>query len=106
MDSFSWKEFTATLNGTGNIMISFMPEKRFIIDEVLVLSKNETPPTKKGDVNGDGKVDIADIAAIIDFLAGDTTNVSSTSADVNGDGYVNVADIGAVIDIMAGKSQF
>ena len=51
----------------------------------------------KGDVNGDGSVDVADIAAIIDVMAG----TPNSSADVNSDGTVDVADIAAVIDIMA-----
>ena len=55
-----------------------------------------------GDVNGDGSVDVADIAAIIDVMAG-LESGSSELADVNGDGTVDVADIAAVIDIMAGK---
>lgn len=56
--------------------------------------------SKKGDVNGDGAVNVADIATIIDVMAGTTSN---PRADVNGDGSVNVADIATVIDIMAGK---
>ena len=57
---------------------------------------------KKGDVNGDGTIDVADIATIIDAMAGATGN---SRADVNGDGTIDVADIGAVIDIMAGKGD-
>ena len=55
-----------------------------------------------GDVNGDGYVDVADIAAIIDAMAGNDQS-SASAADVNGDGVVDVADISAVIDIMAGQ---
>ena len=59
----------------------------------------------KGDVNGDGTVDVADISAIIDVMANATIPGASATgpADVNGDGSVDVADISAVIDIMAGK---
>ena len=53
---------------------------------------------KKGDVNGDGSVDVADIACIIDVMAG--TAVYET-ADVNDDKTVDVADIASVISIMA-----
>ena len=56
----------------------------------------------KGDVNGDGTVDVADIAAIIDVMAGTETDATiARRADVNGDGTADVADIAAVIDIMA-----
>ena len=62
-------------------------------------------PKKKGDVNNDNNVDVADIASIIDYMAGATIPDASASgrADVNGDGNVDVADISTVIDIMAGK---
>jgi hypothetical protein len=54
----------------------------------------------KGDVNGDGAVDVADIAEIISVMAGSVVN---PHADVNGDGAVDVADIAEVITIMASK---
>ncbi|MBO7139415.1 MAG: dockerin type I repeat-containing protein [Prevotella sp.] len=57
-----------------------------------------------GDVNGDGSVDVADIAAVIDVMAGTSLpsgGAGGGSADVNGDGTVDVADIAAIIDIMA-----
>ncbi len=53
----------------------------------------------KGDVNGDGSVDVADISAIISQMAG---TAQYDDADVNGDGSVDVADISSVITIMAG----
>ena len=58
----------------------------------------------RGDVNGDGTVDVADIAAIITIMAGDRGQDTELTrrADVNGDGNVDVADIATVIDIMAG----
>ncbi len=59
---------------------------------------------RRGDVNGDGAVDVADIAAIINVMAGTAVPGASpsTSADVNGDGTVDVADIAAIINLMAG----
>ena len=61
----------------------------------------------RGDVNGDGTVDVADIGAVIDFMASGTTpgTIVSEPADVNGDHSVDVADIGTIIDIMAGKGD-
>ncbi len=57
----------------------------------------------KGDVNGDGTVNVADISALISFMAGDEGSISLEVADVNADGSVNVADISYVISIMAGE---
>ena len=56
----------------------------------------------KGDVNGDGVVDVADISAIISVMATVPDGEASATADVNGDGAVDVADISTVITIMAG----
>ena len=63
------------------------------------------PDQPKGDVNGDGIVDVADISAVITVMAEPIVPGSSTAvqADVNGDGTVDVADISAVITIMAGN---
>jgi len=52
----------------------------------------------KGDVNADGKVDVADITQVIAVMAAGTY---TAAADVNGDKEVDVADISQVISIMA-----
>jgi len=57
----------------------------------------------KGDVNGDGKVNVGDIMAVINVMAGVGGEAEKAAADINGDGAVNVGDIMAVINIMAGK---
>lgn len=62
----------------------------------------EVSDQPKGDVNGDQTVDVADIASVIDCMAGSGA-VDKAAADVNGDGTVDVADIATIIDIMAGK---
>ena len=54
-------------------------------------------PGRKGDVNGDGEVNIADVNAIIDCIL--TGNINP-QGDVNGDTEVNIADVNAVIDII------
>ena len=51
-----------------------------------------------GDVNGDGQIDVADVASIITAMAASS---NLPTADVNGDGTVDVADIATVITIMA-----
>lgn len=55
----------------------------------------------KGDVNGDGEVNIADINVIVDIILGGSVDTATMSrADVNDDGEVIIADINAVIDII------
>ena len=53
----------------------------------------------KGDVNVDGKVDISDIVAVINQIAGTATY---PNADVNSDKKVDISDIVAIINIIAG----
>ncbi len=61
----------------------------------------------QGDVNHDGAVDISDIVAVINTIAGETTY--SASADVNTDNNTDISDIVAIINIIAngggGSSQ-
>ena len=55
---------------------------------------------KKGDVNEDGNVDISDIVAVINQIAGTATY---RYADVNEDENVDISDIVAIINIIAGQ---
>lgn len=58
-------------------------------------------PAMKGDVNGDGKVDVDDMNAIINIIL-DVEDAARFDgrADVNGDGKVDVDDMNAIINIM------
>ncbi len=60
----------------------------------------EVEASLKGDVNGDGEVNIADINAVIDTILTADTNAR---ADVNGDSEVNIADVNSLIDIILAK---
>ena len=57
----------------------------------------------QGDVNGDGKVNVSDVSALINMILG-ITPTDKTRADVNGDGRVNVSDVTALINIILGIS--
>ena len=60
------------------------------------------PQGLKGDVNGDNKVDVADVNIIIDIILEKVSKDEYPAADVNGDGKVDVADVNSVIDIILG----
>ena len=64
---------------------------------------SSNPTDKRGDVNVDGAVNVADISAVISVMSGTSVGITTEKADVNGDGEVDVADISAVITIMAGN---
>lgn len=55
---------------------------------------------KKGDVNGDGDVTIADGVAVLNAMAGQEV---PGKADVNDDGDITIADFVAVLNLMAGQ---
>lgn len=54
----------------------------------------------QGDVNGDGKVNVSDISALINMILHIT--MPTMDADVNGDGRVNVSDVTALINTILG----
>jgi surface protein len=56
-----------------------------------------------GDVNGDGKVDVADITALTNHLKGTTGNFNSEAADVDGSGKVTSDDVPALVNKILGK---
>ena len=75
--------------------------KFYVTDEVESMMTIGTPALR-GDVNGDGTVDVADITSVISVMAGNTA-IAHSAADVNGDGSVDATDITTIISIMAGQ---
>lgn len=71
-------------------------DKYQVVDVTEKYTKED--PQVKGDVNGDGTVDIADVNQIIDMIL--DLQSDTTVADVNGDGTVDVADMNAIINII------
>lgn len=63
--------------------------------------KKPAAPALKGDVNGDGVVDVADVSALIDIVLNSDASASAV-ADINEDGTVDVADVSALISIVLG----
>lgn len=65
-----------------------------IIDDTLL---------KAGDANSDGKVDVADIVSVVNYIYGQqVTGFDEINADVNGNEIINVTDISEIISIISG----
>lgn len=67
-----------------------------------------TPPVTVliGDVNNDGKIDIADVTRLIDYLLDpDGTTINADAADVKADGNINIGDVTALIDQLLADGQ-
>ena len=55
----------------------------------------------RGDVIGDGNVNISDVTALIDYLlSGNASGINLSGADCNQDSSVNISDVTALIDYL------
>lgn len=54
----------------------------------------------RGDVNGDGMIDINDVTSLIDYLLGLPGATSSTGSDCNLDGDIDINDVTTLIDYL------
>ena len=64
----------------------------------------EEPAVTLGDVNMDGKVNIGDVIAVINIIAGKTNGYNLKAADANQDNKINIGDVVRIINIIAGKN--
>jgi len=68
----------------------------------IELLQDEWP---RGDVDGNGVVDIADVNAVINVMLGKMQpSECKGNPNVDGQGGVDIADVNAVINIMLGKT--
>ena len=70
------------------------------MNKVVVTPGNGIASGAKGDLNGDGKVDIADAVTVLNIMAAGEYNAS---ADINGDQKVDIADFVSILNIMAAQ---
>ena len=58
-------------------------------------------PSLKGDINGDGKVNAADVTTVYNYIANpEATGLTLDKVDINGDGNVNATDITDLYNII------
>ena len=70
-------------------------------DTAEVVSSIKVGMSLTCDVNQDGNVDISDIVAVINTMAGD--NQFRATADANGDNSIDISDVVAIINYIAGN---
>jgi hypothetical protein len=69
----------------------------------IVLDENaeDAPASMRGDVNMDGRLTIADVTDLIDYLlTNDATGIDLTAANCDLEGDVTIADVAALIDYL------
>ena len=73
--------------------------RRILLFAFLMMASAFAASAARGDVNGDGEVNIADVNAVIDVIL---NGENDQAGDVNGDGEVNIADVNFIINIILG----
>ncbi len=106
MQAGGWTDFTVTLTGSGPVTVTFTPVKRFFLDEVNARAVITTP-SMAGDVNKDGKVNVADIMLVVNMvlenIPKDPVTYDLDAADINGNGNIEVADVMGIVNIALGN---
>ena len=109
-------DFTATIEGVSAVLTKSMEQNadgsyRIAISVVagdlqtatcyIITATEPTIQFKKGDVNNDGSVSIADVTALIDYLlSGNAEGLNLLAADVDENESVTIADVTALIDML------
>jgi hypothetical protein len=116
----AWITVTSGFTGAGNGTVGFAvaantgPNQRqgtiTIGDKAFTVTQPGTSTVLKGDINGDGKVDLADAVLALKVMAGlgqtgVRANYATSGADVNGDGMVGAAEVGYILQYAAGLRQ-
>lgn len=87
---------TGEANRIGNITDRYLFAYMWVDGE-----EEETPAVTRGDVNKDGKIDVADVAALISYiLKGDSSAISLDNAQCDLQGGIDVADVAALINFI------
>ena len=68
-----------------------------------IQSIGEEPSADPGDVNGDGKMNISDVTALINLLL--SNGELPATADFNNDGIVNIRDVTAIVNYLLSNPQ-
>ncbi len=67
----------------------------------LILPIEIPAPTLKGDINGDGDVDVIDVTILVDYILGNNPdNCNESACDVNENGEIDVIDVTTLVDII------
>ena len=104
IDAADMMNYPITLN---NIQLNMGTSKtgvKYTIDfDGFETVYNAIPAENKGDINGDGVVNVSDVTALINKILG-LSDYSNTACDINGDGVVNVSDVTDLINMILKSS--
>lgn len=92
---------TAKAAGTATITVTAAPG---VTATATITVEATTPATKKGDINGDDKVNSKDCIYLLDYLTGDVEEAFANT-DVNGDNKTNSKDVIHLLDYLTGDVE-
>ena len=73
----------------------------YLSQGILVVEKWTEPVVVRGDVDQDGKINISDVTALIDYLlTGNATGISLENANCDQDQSIQISDVTALIDYL------
>ena len=107
-------DFDATIEGVSAVLTKSMEQNadgsyRIAISVVSADLQNAAcyiinvtaPAGRRGDVNGDGEVNIADVTILISYvLSRNASGIILPQADVDGDNDINIADVTTLIGLV------
>jgi len=89
-----------------NRPIDFYEEFEYLSDWIrrrIDYLDHHTFADRPGDVDGDGRIAIYDVTALVDYLLlGNAGGINFFNSDINGDGIVSIDDLTALIDLVIG----
>ncbi len=91
-----WKYFIKTYYYTEGVQTSLKGTSTYTI------VFPEEPQLQRGDVNGDGLVNIDDVTTLIDYLLGSSVAINEAAADVDLTGTISIDDVTMLIDLLLG----
>lgn len=86
----------ATVNNCGTI-------KEARLSAISGTQPEDPHPVITGDVDGNGKADVADVTVLIDALLSNSQDINTAAADVDMDGSATISDVTALIDKLLSK---
>ena len=104
IDAADMMNYPITLNNIQLNMGTSKTGQKYTIDfDGFETVYNAIPAENKGDINGDGVVNVSDVTALINKILG-LSDYSNTACDINADGVVNVSDVTDLINMILKSS--
>ena len=105
---FDPNDFTVTYRGGADAQPTLLPTSgppythaSFVWlspEDVDINVSYKSPSYLRGDVDGNGRVNISDVTVLIDYILGYNVGVNLNAADCDLDTFINISDLTALID--------